>query len=293
MKRKQSNNELDRWTLSVAWRIVKYLLGLSFAINAPTWMNEFLEQEISTRSITFGFIAVALALVVGILLIISALRGLERATYQKLLLITGGIFLALPFALSLASPLSLFTGAGFLIAGMRYIPKRKPQMKLPDEHVPPIAQNMNPQEQKASTEGKQNLKKQRSNTIRQLRQRFCRGVRGPASRFILISAAISFVVFEIWWMQIRPASIKKECSWKEMHNDAVHEITQAQADKEREACLERLARGFKSPFNDDINRRFGEAKCNSIRPQPSQPEKTWYEPAGDVEYKRCLHNNGL
>ena len=102
-----------------------------------------------------------------------------------------------------------------------------------------------------------------------------------------------------YWFQLRPAFIKKECSWVEKHTEAVPEVTQADIDQAKidsANCNE-----IKYPENRiqtvaEWKEANAAAHCRLLAtggPRAAVPPKTYYEPASSAQYSQCLHAHGL
>lgn len=102
---------------------------------------------------------------------------------------------------------------------------------------------------------------------------------------ILFIIAIFF-----YWYGLRPAQIKKECSWTKVIVSAQQAITEAQvaeAQKEYDDCLskEKIKTGNISKFGCI---RFGPEYVRDYT-----PERTYYREATKTEYDFCIHSKGL
>ncbi len=102
---------------------------------------------------------------------------------------------------------------------------------------------------------------------------------------------IGIIIFSLlfYWFQIRPTSIKKECSWSIEVIEADPGVTEAQAKENKESfeeCSAKKSSGRVTSFNCYL---LGE---NSTARAP-QPERTEINVATDDEYRTCLRQNGL
>lgn len=100
----------------------------------------------------------------------------------------------------------------------------------------------------------------------------------------IIALVILGIAF--YWFQIRPTSIKKECSWTTKTIPADPGVTKEQAEVNNEAFNSQCSKeGVKS------------VKCwlleKDTKERASSQEKEETREATDKEYKQCLRQNGL
>lgn len=107
--------------------------------------------------------------------------------------------------------------------------------------------------------------------------------------------------FLFYWFQLRPISIKKDCSWVTETIPADVGVTKEQADANKkefaEKCDTTKSYGKMSPeqYLEDYSKtplgcfRF---KKDTLE-RPPQPEKEVVREATKIEYDKCLRQNGL
>ena len=120
-------------------------------------------------------------------------------------------------------------------------------------------------------------------------------------------AIISVVILGglFFWFQIRPAEIKKECSWVEKQTSAVAEVTQAQADQAKIdlAACQKTYPNHKTIYDALIPNNGGyqgmpSPECSALDlaaqgPHPAVPSRNYYVAADSAQYSFCLHSHGL
>lgn len=108
---------------------------------------------------------------------------------------------------------------------------------------------------------------------------------------IIIAVAV-ILGFIFYWVQIRSASIKKECSWFTEIIPADEGVTKEQADINKKAFGEKCDTTKNvGPFRgiSGVTRN----QCRDIIERPAQPEKEDVREATKSEYDTCLRHNGL
>lgn len=128
---------------------------------------------------------------------------------------------------------------------------------------------------------------------------------------LAILAAFFFIATSFYWVQIRPAQIKHDCSWVRVYEEAKPGRPAKTEAELKEAgliknCSSQQA-GYQSIFNtqqtwaDKIN-----ATAKDLCQQENQkiigeyklskdpiPAKEWWRPSRKEEYQFCLHDKGL
>ncbi|MSU74594.1 hypothetical protein EXS57_02335 [Candidatus Kaiserbacteria bacterium] len=103
-----------------------------------------------------------------------------------------------------------------------------------------------------------------------------------------------------YWFQLRPAEIKRGCSWVEEQTEAIPEVTQADIDQ---AKIDLADCKKTHPDPKDSLETWAEfnaavqckdlAKLTAETPHPATPSRTYYEETSPAEYSFCLHSHGL
>ena len=122
------------------------------------------------------------------------------------------------------------------------------------------------------------------------------------------SISIGLIVIAVgllfWWAEIRPVSIKKECSWVERISPAEPAYegrTQEEADQRNleNSKLNALhCPDVKTDGESNVGFAIRKRGCYSVdmkaeAPRPAVPEKKYYESADKREYENCLRHNGF
>lgn len=127
---------------------------------------------------------------------------------------------------------------------------------------------------------------------------------GKLALIVLLFSAVSLAFY---WIQIRPAQIRHDCSWIKRHTDAVPE-KKGLTEKELQAkgmlkvCPTEVPRRADETSFDFYSRSvLGYRACEQgnwdvvekHKPQKYVPARDWYEQADRDEYNFCLHDKGL
>jgi hypothetical protein len=113
-------------------------------------------------------------------------------------------------------------------------------------------------------------------------------------RLSIITVAVTGLILLgslFYWYQVRPASIKHDCSWVMVHEDMKSAVTQAEIDAETKK------REIDCANSKDSWERLN--FCSLIKgitsqePHDAVPIKDYYRKASEDEYKFCLHDKGL
>jgi len=114
--------------------------------------------------------------------------------------------------------------------------------------------------------------------------------------FIIVASILSLSGFAFYWYEIRPAKIKRDCSWIKHHTDAVPErpsmtVEELETKGLIKECEESPKYELFTEFNcEEENKRTIE-KYKS--PKVAEPAKDWQVKATKEEYEFCLHDSGL
>ena len=107
-------------------------------------------------------------------------------------------------------------------------------------------------------------------------------------RLTIIMLIVAIFGGLFYWYELRPAQIKKDCSWVKQVRSAQQEVTEAQAiesQKRYEECL-------KEKGNPTGLSKLG--VCGyAIDRQDYVPESIYYRKASKTEYDFCVHSKGL
>ena len=109
---------------------------------------------------------------------------------------------------------------------------------------------------------------------------------------LLLATLISGGLF--YWFQLRPAEIKRGCSWVEKHTEAIPEVTQSDIDKAKvDATAMKKARESEGETSIQSIVEWKLSRLAAESPHPVISSKTSYVPADPAEYSFCLHSHGL
>lgn len=109
---------------------------------------------------------------------------------------------------------------------------------------------------------------------------------------VIITAVILGFVF--YWFQLRPTTIRKNCSWltqMEKGADAIPAfpgVTKEEANRKRSSCRDRAT--------TEVSTYLCGIEHTEVLPRPAvpaQPDKEVTRPATKAEYDLCLRQNGL
>jgi hypothetical protein len=99
---------------------------------------------------------------------------------------------------------------------------------------------------------------------------------------LLIVAAIPF-----YWYQVRPASIRHDCSWILDHHEKQQAITQSDINNEIDKYC---------TSSSTMPSTFSKLNCDAAKStqlKAEMPASDYYRKASENEYKFCLHERGL
>lgn len=109
----------------------------------------------------------------------------------------------------------------------------------------------------------------------------------------LIALGLVILVSSFYWFQVRPTSIKKECSWVEEVIEADPGVTTEQAEKNKKIFSEQCDTPKSSTgYQGLISPGCWLLEKNSVAREP-QPERTEVKNATDDEYRTCLRQHGI
>ncbi|KKS53508.1 MAG: hypothetical protein UV20_C0050G0005 [Candidatus Magasanikbacteria bacterium GW2011_GWA2_42_32] len=134
-------------------------------------------------------------------------------------------------------------------------------------------------------------------------------LKGNWFRVGLLTILVISIAGAFYWFQLRPAEIKRACSWVEQQTEAIPEVTQVDIEN---AKIYFASCKIKYPDAESIYRGYqgvtgvisaAEWKAGRLcadhgtlakgSPHPAIPSRTYYQEARPEEYNFCLHSRGL
>ena len=126
-------------------------------------------------------------------------------------------------------------------------------------------------------------------------------------RVFIILMGLFLISSWFYWFQIRPAQIKHDCSWIEVHEKAIHAspgvpIEEVEASRRDNPQCKDWSHGSlsipRSGYQSVFQNNGADLDCfylikNYKAPQAAQPAKDWWRAASSQEYQFCLHDKGL
>lgn len=106
----------------------------------------------------------------------------------------------------------------------------------------------------------------------------------------MVIAGVLVLVFLFYWFQVRPVSIKKNCSWVTETIKADPGVTKEQAEVNKKIYEKCVASEW------DCDNPLGPGRLELYRNREerlAQPEKDEIKKATDKEYNQCLREHGL
>lgn len=129
-------------------------------------------------------------------------------------------------------------------------------------------------------------------------------------KFTYVAFAIGILIFIavgsglFYWYELRPASIRRECSWVKVVDEpqpAKPAITKEGVEESRakyEECMKDIPKVSDDSGWGSFNNLSEEIKCEELLKHereavPAKPGGEWYREANEKEYNTCLHQKGL
>lgn len=114
--------------------------------------------------------------------------------------------------------------------------------------------------------------------------------------WVLVTVCLLVLAGFFYWSGYGPYKARKDCAWKQGHQDAVP-FQSAQGDPGEVALKNSCVENCKKITNGSIDRLLCVNECEkSHQYEPAkeaQPAKDWWEPTTEREYKECLRGKGF